>query len=805
MRSQSGVRALTRSAALAAALGLVLGVLAASPAAASVSGHQGRHGPHGLPRSGLTLAHAPSALRAAVRRALGVPVSGMRHAVRAAAGSPQAELDDPPGTAGDSFGMSVAISGTTAVVGANGNDSGTGAAYVFTRSGSAWTEQAELTAADGTGGDYFGTAVAISGSTIVVTADGKNFQAGAAYVFTGSGASWTQQAELADPLGAEDDYFGSAVAISGSTIVVGANGYSNFTGAAYVFAGSGSSWTQQAELTAPDGATDDYFGSSVGVSGSTAVVDAYGTGTPNLGAAYIYVRGATGWSEQAELADPGASVNDDYGISVAVSGTTVVVGAPGVNSGAGAAYVYTRSGTAWKQQAELTAADGAVSDFFGWSVAISGTTTVVSALGYAYAGAVYAFVRSGTAWIQEAEGSASDTTPDDYFGYQVAVSGTSAVAGSPQNNASAGAAYVFALPPPPAQLTVAGAAAADHLGYSVAISGTTAVVGAYGVHSGTGAAYVFTRSGSTWKQRAELTAADGAAGDDFGWSVAIAGTTVVVGAPHRDSGAGAAYVFTRSGTVWSQQAELTAAAAEGFGASVAVSGTTAVAGADGTSGTGAAFVFTRSGSTWTQQAELADPGGAPGDGFGRSVAISGSATVVGAPGTGSGTGAAYVFTRSAGIWTQQSGLTASDAAAGDYFGWSVAIAGTTAVVGADGSNSFTGAAYVFTQSGSSWPQQAELADPGGAEYDYFGSAVAVSGTTAVVGAYGSGSSTGAAYVFTQSGSAWPQQAQLPASHAGAGDDFGWSVAISGTLAVASALGWNSAKKTTGTAYLFTGE
>jgi hypothetical protein len=175
----------------------------------------------------------------------------------------------------------------------------------------------------------------------------------------------------------------------------------------------------------------------------------------------------------------------------------------------------------------------------------------------------------------------------------------------------------------------------------------------------------------------------------------------VIGAPYRgstkkDVSEGAAYVFTRSGSTWSQQAQLAfsgAAADDYIGWSVAVTGSTAVIGAPGAdSGTGAAYVFTRSGSTWSQQAELTTSGTV---GAGRSVAISGSTVVVGAPGTDSNTGAAYVFTRSGSTWSQQAELTASDAAESTQFGFSVALTGSTAMVGAFEKEAATGAAYAF--------------------------------------------------------------------------------------------------------------
>jgi hypothetical protein len=201
-------------------------------------------------------------------------------------------------------------------------------------------------------------------------------------------------------------------------------------------------------------------------------------------------------------------------------------------------------------------------------------------------------------------------------------------------------------------------------------------------------------------QQAELTASDGGAPpDQFGDSVAIYGSTAVVSAPFK----GAVYVFVRSGGAWSQQAELTG----DFGFPVAIYGSTVViGGADPNTGAGAAYVFVRSGSGWSQQAELTASDAAP---FGA-VAISGSTIVAGASEQNSSTGAAYVFVRSGSVWSQQAELTASDGAPYYEFGFSVAIDGSTAMIGAPNANSSVGAAYVFVQSGTTWSQQAELND-----------------------------------------------------------------------------------------------
>ena len=259
---------------------------------------------------------------------------------------------------------------------------------------------------------------------------------------------------------------------------------------------------------------------------------------------------------------------------------------------------------------------------------------------------------------------------------------------------------------------------------------------------------MFSGAGGTWTQQAELTASDAAIGDGFGSSVALSGTTALVGAPYRNYRTGAAYVFSGAGGTWTQQAELTASDAaigDYFGSSVALSGSTALVGAAGHNRTGAAYVFNGAGGTWTQQAELTASDAATGDGFGSSVVLSGSTALVGAYYRNSYTGAAYVFSGAGGTWTQQAELTASDAAIGDYFGLSVALSGSTALVGAAGHKFNTGAAYVFNGAGGTWTQQAELTASDAAIGDQFG-LVALSGTTALVGAPGH-NNTGAAYVF----------------------------------------------------------
>ena len=399
---------------------------------------------------------------------------------------------------------------------------------------------------------------------------------------------WIQEQELTASDGAPGDVLGYSVAVSGETAIIGAAGRSfgkNIgQGAAYVFTCSGTpcTWTQQQELTASDGASDDEFGNSVAVSGNTAIIGAWGknslylpedpaTAVAPQGAAYVFTCSGTPctWTQQQELTASDGASGDEFGNTVAVSGATVIIGAPYKNAYQGAAYVFTCSGTpcTWTQRQELTAADGARGDVFGYSVAVSGNTVIIGAIGNnSSRGAAYVFTCSGTpcTWTQQQKLTASDDWGGDVFGTRVAMSGATAVIGAPGKtigyNSLQGAAYVFTCSGIPCtwtqqqKLTASDGVSRDVFGTRVAVSGNTVIVGN---NSSQGAAYVFTCSGTpcTWtgrrwwpfttrkQQQQELTAADGGSGDEFGYSVAVSGNTAIIGAAYRNSLQGAAYVF----------------------------------------------------------------------------------------------------------------------------------------------------------------------------------------------------------------------------------------------------------------------
>ena len=386
-------------------------------------------------------------------------------------------------------------------------------------------------------------------------------------------------------------------------------------------------------------------------------------------------------------------------------------------------------------------------------------------------------------------------------------------------------AAVALAPQEELKLTASDAAAGDWFGGAVAVDGDTIVVGARRDDDGgsdSGSAYVFGSDGvGGYAQQAKLIADDAAAGDDFGNSVAVAGDTIVVGAPFDTSGS--VYVFGSDGFGgYAQQAKLIAddaAAGDDFGNSVALAGDTIVVGApdddDAGYSSGSVYVFGSDGfGGYAQQAKLTADDAAGGDNFGHAVALAGDTIVVGARGDddgGSFSGSVYVFGSDGfGGYAQQAKLTADDAAGGDNFGHAVAVAGDTIVVGAP----FDWSAYVFGSDGSGgYPQQAKLTAPdapdaAGGDVDFdFGWSVAVVGDTIVVGATGDddgGSSSGSAYVFGADGSGgWAQEAKLTASDAAAGDVLGSAVAVAGDTIVVGASGDdNAGSADLGSAYVY---
>ena len=457
---------------------------------------------------------------------LTVDVRGARYPLTIDPVAQQAYLKASNTDLNDGFGYALAVSENTAVVGAwtesssatgvNGDQSDNsatdaGAAYVFVRTGTTWSQEAYLKASNAEAFDHFGSSVSVSGDTVVVGAwseassatgvngdqiDNSATDAGAAYVFVRTGTTWSQQAYLKPSNTDAGDRFGVSVSASSNTVVIGSfledsnstgvNGNqtnnSADSGAAFVFVRTGTTWSQEAYLKASNTDSSDYFGAAVALSGDTAVVGAYredsnATGvngdqsdntTTGSGAVYVFVRAGTTWSQEAYLKASNSDAGDRFGISTSLSGNTVVIGA-------------------FQEDSPATGVNG------NQNLNLAGDS-----------GAAYVFVRSGTTWIQEAYLKASNTDAFDNFGFSVAASGDVVVVGAWREDSNA-----------------------------------TGVNGNPGDNSASdaGAAYVFVRSGTTWSQQAYLKASNAESLDQFGWSTAVSGDIVVVGAYLEDSGA----------------------------------------------------------------------------------------------------------------------------------------------------------------------------------------------------------------------------------------------------------------------------
>jgi hypothetical protein len=372
------------------------------------------------------------------------------------------------------------------------------------------------------------------------------------------------------------------------------------------------------------------------------------------------------------------------------------------------------------------------------------------------------------------------------------------------------------------RLCAPGALPADVVGWALAVDGDTLAVGAFrddDLGLDAGSVHVFRRACAGFAHEAELTASDGAALDGFGQALALDGDTLLVGAYKHDaagSNAGAAYVFARSGTTWSEVAELVPpAGSDGawFGYSVALAGDTALVGApfrvDPVLGGGAAFVFERAGAAWNAAGELAPANGAPGDAIGWSVALSGDHAAVGAlwdDDAGLDAGAVIPFTRSGAAWFEEPLLLAASAEPGDHFGFAVALSGERLAIGArfgGAPGSDAGGAHVFERPGGAWSEVAALAALDGEAGDAFGWTVALDGDVLVVGApfdREAGADTGAAYVFAHAG-AWAIVEKLLASDPAAGASFGFRAALAQSTLALGAPYWKPHAADAGSVYV----
>lgn len=377
----------------------------------------------------------------------------------------------------DQFGTSIAASGDLAVIGAPRKDGGpanTGAAYVFRLVGEEWIEEAILTAPDAGVHHLFGSAAATDGITVVVGAHQVATSGrGSVYVFEKQGEAWILEQQLTPSDAADGDIFGSAVAVGGDVLLVGApfdddaceSDVMCQSGSVYVFRRTKTGWVEEAKLLASDAAKGDHFGFSLALDGDWAVVGARHDDDAgnNTGSVYVFHQTESAWVEDAKLnpSDPGSY--DDFGTSLAISGDRVIVGAPNDDDDglfSGSAYVFRRKGGKWVQEGKLTASDAKEAELFGWSVAISGAWALAGArvkdqpidpFCCERAGGAYLFRDDGTGWSEYAKLAAPTPAHWDQYGYSVFADGSFGFVGTPERafgaGDNAGSVYVLELAP----------------------------------------------------------------------------------------------------------------------------------------------------------------------------------------------------------------------------------------------------------------------------------------------------------------------------------------------------------------------
>jgi hypothetical protein len=514
----------------------------------------------------------------------------------------EAPINDEPAL-NEKLGMDISLSGVEVLVGTDAE-----VAYIYEAGSAPFYYFMDHVFSNGSSppdDTGFGLKVSFSGTSALVAAkydDDGGPDAGAAYIFDlNQSGGYEQKAKLVPTSRQDYAEFGSDVAHDGINSLIGSARYEidglSAAGMAYLFTFENATWNQIYALSAIELADlVGEFGYCVGMSGDSALVGSPSESS-NKGGAYVFSVSENRWSLQQRLIHSGAAAGDKLGVSCALDGNTAILG-----SWAGAAFVFQQSGGTWSQQATLIGSDtsSAVNTEFASAVALSGDTAVVGqpvddgdARGSTW-GAAYVFTRSGTSWGQQQKLVSSD------------------------------------------------AASGDRFGSAVNVDGDTAIIGAQFKNSNRGSAYIFTRSGSSWTEEDILSGSDSFPGDNFSLSVAVKGDVALVGAPNADINTGEVFVFTRSGSTWSQRQKLLASNAstgEWFGYDVDLYGRNAFVGAPASTGT--AYIFAQAGNSWVETHNYQSSVPFSSDNFAQFIDADGNHVLAGAP-LASGSGSAYI-------------------------------------------------------------------------------------------------------------------------------------------------------------------
>ena len=751
------------------------------------------------------------------------------------------------------FGRSVSISGDYVIVGTPQYDSYDGRVYVFRKN--VHNEFVQIRKLGVPYGDHrlreFGTSVKVEGNILVIGAPNEykltpdfDFEKlrTKAYVYKlNDNGDWKYVNKIQPAIAQYRDQFGSHIDIQGTTIIIGASDRYNAGGSAHIFDENASgTWVETKTLSPTDSKANDRFGSSVSLHGNIAVIGAedQDSDSPSSstitksGAAYIFEKQNGDWVEIQKIVASDRDQESSFGYSVSVENNNILVGDNAKNSNTGSAYLFQKDeslGT-WNETQVLNANVSSTGDEFGNNIILSDGNVMISAIhededanegntltnsGAIYFGTIDSSNPNEVYIGPESKFVPNDRGSNDDFGGAIALSGNYAIIGAAREDhdengqnklSSAGSAYLLGKNQNGhwnqiQKLIPSDRETKDFFGQAVDIDGDYAIVGGFNkVNKNDGAAYIFQKQvDDSWSEVQKLALPSAAyTSNFFGWSVAISGNLVAVGAPEE--------------TVFANGQSMTKA--------------------------GKIYVYEKDNSgQWNLSIVLTSTDLGTNDRLGYSLDINGNDIIAGAyfhnPQSNGSTlndgGAAYIFSKQPnGSWVQSQKLIASNLSHADYFGYDVAIDNDIAIVGAygqdQGINDNTkeeraGGAYIFKKENGTWGQVQELIADDRESEDRFGSSVAIHGNNIIIGAYGddkagstytlNSNKAGAAYAYhTADFNQWNLIRKINSDIREEGDEFGKSVAIFGDDILIGApgekedLNQNNSKNRAGAAYFY---
>ena len=725
------------------------------------------------------------------------------------------------GNAGQGASVSLSADGNTLAVGGPFDNQGTGAVWIFTRPGitGTWSQQAKILGTGTDGAAQLGISVSLSDDGNILAAGGYGDDSGngATWIFTRALDTWTQFGNKIVGSGATGSAGqGKSVSLSGDGLILAVGGFSDDSsnGATWVFGRSTNTdpFVQQDKLVGSGavGAANQGWSVSLSNDGSVLAMGGYQDDTGN-GATWIFNRSGSVWTQfGSKLVGSGAIDPANQGSSVSLSndGLRLAVGGFNDDTGKGATWIFENTGT-WNPTAKLigTGATGPANQ--GTSVFLSGdgnTLAVGGASDDTTVGATWIFTYS-VSWSQQAKLVGSNYIGTSSQGTSVALSddGNTLAVGGGTDNGTAGATWIFDRSgttwSQTDKLVGTGALPANPVGSNSSISlsgdGNTLALGSYAYDGGSGQIWIFVKTLGIWSEEAKFNGT-GATGASYqGWSVSLSydGNTLAAGGINDDTGNGATWIFTRSGTTWSQQGSklvgtgATGASNQGYSVSLSSDGNTlAVGGINDDTGVGATWVFGRSTNTdpFVQQDKLVGTGatGAANQGWSVSLSSDGNTLAVGGPSDDTSVGATWIFTRSGTIWSQQGNkLVGSNSIGMANQGGSVSLRGdgNTLAVGGAGDDTGVGAVWIFTRILINWYQQgSKLVPSNNIGNANFGSSVSFDdlGDRLAIGGPGDSGNIGAVWIFEPVNNTWTQKQKLLANNEIGIGLFGSTVSLS---------------------------